>query len=348
MIGILLIPSLAASALEMFRKPADALLRQHLAVEARSAGRRFAQAGFTLACLPYEAFFGLDAVVRTAGRILFTRKRLLEWQPSGNPDRNRGEGLTAFFRSMWIAPAIAAAATIHLGITRPVALGVGRTRPGPVVRLPRHRLVDQPPARPPQSGAYGGPDPLSQEAFAQNLGVLRNLRRPGRSLAATGQLSGIPQSRSVAHRTSPTNMGLSLLANLAAYDFGYLPSGQLVERTENALRTMESLARHRGHFFNWYDTQSLEPLFPLYVSTVDSGNLSGHLLETLRQGLLELPDHAVLGKRWLEGVGDTSRSSWTPWVGLCLPRSRDSRRFLRPRPAPVRTRSRRRGSASSG
>ena len=83
MIGILLIPALMASALEMFRKPADALLRQHLAAEVRSAGRRFAQAAFTLACLPYEAFFSLDAVVRTAGRMLFTHKRLLEWQPSG-------------------------------------------------------------------------------------------------------------------------------------------------------------------------------------------------------------------------------------------------------------------------
>ena len=109
---------------------------------------------------------------------------------------------------------------------------------------------------------------------------------------------------SVAHRTSPTNMGLALLANLAAYDFGYLPSGQLVERTENALRTMDTLARHRGHFYNWYDTQSLEPLLPLYVSTVDSGNLAGHLL-TLRQGLLELPDHDILGERWLEGISDT-------------------------------------------
>ncbi|MEJ2133284.1 MAG: cyclic beta 1-2 glucan synthetase, partial [Gammaproteobacteria bacterium] len=87
-------------------------------------------------------------------------------------------------------------------------------------------------------------------------------------------------------------------------DFGYHPSGHLVERTENALRTRDALPRHRGHFYNWYDTQSLEPLLPLYVSTVDSGNLAGHLL-TLRQGLLELPDHGILGERWLEGISDT-------------------------------------------
>src|SRR4029077_3949618 len=79
----------------------------------------------------------------------------------------------------------------------------------------------------------------------------------------------------IAHRTSPTNMGLALLANLTAHDFGYLSTGQLVKRTTNALRTMESLERHRGHFYNWYDSQTLLPLAPLYVSSVDSGNLAG-------------------------------------------------------------------------
>ena len=69
-------------------------------------------------------------------------------------------------------------------------------------------------------------------------------------------------------------MGLALLANLSAYDFGYISAGQLIERTANALHTMEALERHRGHFYNWYDTQSLKPLPPLYISTVDSGNLA--------------------------------------------------------------------------
>jgi hypothetical protein len=110
----------------------------------------------------------------------------------------------------------------------------------------------------------------------------------------------------VAHRTSPTNMGLSLLANLSAYDFGYITAGQLVERTSNALSTMASLERHRGHFYNWYDTLSLKPLTPLYISTVDSGNLAGHLL-TLRPGLMQLPDDPILPRRFMEGLRDTAR-----------------------------------------
>jgi cyclic beta-1,2-glucan synthetase len=304
-IGILLVPSLAASALEMFRKPSDALLRQHLAAEGRSAARRFAQAGFTLACLPYEAFIGLDAIVRTMGRMLFTHRRLLEWRPSGIPDRNRGEDLASFVRSMWIAPVIAASAAIHLMVSRPVALETA----GPVLAL----WFASP------AFAWWISRPLARRRAALSAEQILFLRKLSRRTWAFFETFVGPEDHwlppdnyqeyriaAVAHRTSPTNMGLSLLANLAACDFGYLPSGQLVERTENALRTMDGLARHRGHFYNWYDTQSLEPLMPLYVSTVDSGNLSGHLL-TLRQGLLEIPDHGILGEQWLEGISDTFR-----------------------------------------
>ena len=69
---------------------------------------------------------------------------------------------------------------------------------------------------------------------------------------------------------------------------------------------MAALDRHRGHFYNWYDTQSLKPLLPIYISTVDSGNLAGHLL-TLRAGLLGLADDQVLGARWFDGLSDTLR-----------------------------------------
>ncbi len=108
----------------------------------------------------------------------------------------------------------------------------------------------------------------------------------------------------VAHRTSPTNMGLALLANLSAYDFGYISAGKLIERSALALHTMEGLERYHGHFYNWYNTQSLEPLYPLYISSVDSGNLAGHLL-TLRNGLCGLADEPVLSKRWLDSLKDT-------------------------------------------
>ena len=82
LLAIVLMPALLASLLEMLRKPVDVPLRRHLAAACAFVGRHLAQAAFTLACLPYEAFFSLDAIVRTAGRMLFTRTRLLEWTPS--------------------------------------------------------------------------------------------------------------------------------------------------------------------------------------------------------------------------------------------------------------------------
>ena len=97
----------------------------------------------------------------------------------------------------------------------------------------------------------------------------------------------------LATRTSPTNIGMGLLANLTAYDFGYICAGEFLRLTENTLATMEKLERYRGHFYNWYDTRTLQPLHPQYVSSVDSGNLAGSLL-TLQAGLLELKDRPVL------------------------------------------------------
>ena len=111
-------------------------------------------------------------------------------------------------------------------------------------------------------------------------------------------------SASVAARTSPTNMGMALLANLAAHDFGYISTGEFLRRTDRALTTMERLERFRGHFYNWYDTRTLLPLQPQYISSVDSGNLAGSLL-ALRAGLGELKDQPVLSPGTFAGLEDT-------------------------------------------
>ncbi len=123
-------------------------------------------------------------------------------------------------------------------------------------------------------------------------------------------------------------MGLALLANLSAYDFGYISAGQLIERTTNAFQTMEILERYRGHFFNWYDTQSLKPLRPIYISSVDSGNLAGHLL-ILQAGLLSLPDQKILGLRLFESISDTLRILEDVTEGAALARLVQFRKDLK-------------------
>ena len=304
-IAIILIPPLFAALLGMAQKPGDMLLGQNLTAIGRSASRQLAQAAFTLVCLPYEAYFSLDAIIRTGVRILITHKRLLEWNPSGDGERPGRSDLVASFQAMWIAPLIALVAAIYLAFSKPAALMVA----GPILGLWFASPVI----------AWWISRPLTRRAPRLTADQTRFLQKISRKTWAFFETFVGPEDHwlppdnyqehpadRVAHRTSPTNMGLALLANLAAYDFGYISAGRLVERTANALQTMSTLERHRGHFYNWYDTQSLQPLLPIYISTVDSGNLAGHLL-TLRAGLLALPDNQILGARWLDGLSHTLR-----------------------------------------
>ena len=303
MIGIILIPSFISSILDLFQKPRDVLPMQHFAAAGRSIGRRFAHDLFTLMCLPYEAFFSLDAVVRTAWRMLVTHNRLLEWSPSGDPDRKNRTGLAAVCRTMSFAPVLSVAMVIYLALSNPVALGAA----GPLLALWF--------ASPVIAWWISRPlAPHEARLIASQTLFLRKLSRKTWSFFETfvgPEDHWLPPDNYqehpapvIAHRTSPTNMGLALLANLSALDFGYISTGQFIERTTNTLSTMEALARYRGHFFNWYDTQSLKPLPPRYISTVDSGNLAAHLL-TLRQGLLELPDQKIVHARLFGGLSDT-------------------------------------------
>ena len=107
----------------------------------------------------------------------------------------------------------------------------------------------------------------------------------------------------MAHRTSPTNIGLYLLSNLAARDFGWIGTTSAVERIEATFQTLNRLEQFRGHFYNWYDTRDLHPLDPKYVSSVDSGNIAGHLL-ALGNGCRELIQKSSMDSSVLAGVED--------------------------------------------
>ena len=298
-------PSLIASIMDLLQKPDEVLLGQHLTATMRSMRMHFAQAAFTLVCLPYEAYFMLDAIVRSTVRMLITHKRLLEWNPHSGQDHNNSNAgdLAAFCRKMWIAPMVAFAEVICLVFLNPASL---------TVAVPILFLWFASPVT-----AWWTSRPLArrQARLTEEQAIfLRKLSRKTWAFFETfvgPKDNWLPPDNyqeyriaAVAHRTSPTNMGLSLLANLSAYDFGYISAGQLIERTDNALRTMKGMERHRGHFYNWYDTQSLKPLFPTYISTVDSGNLAAHLM-IIRPGLLALPDKKILSENVFYGLNDT-------------------------------------------
>ena len=309
-IGILAIPAAIAAISDLLNKPSEVPLRQHVVASARAAGRHFGQVLFTLACLPYETYFSLDAILRTHVRLLITHRRLLEWNPSREVEReadpaiarNQRTDLGASFQTMWIAPAVAIAAAAGLAIATPFAL---------IAALPVLLLWAGSPAI-----AWWISRPLPPRSAELTTGQIHFLRQVARRTWHFFETFVGPKDHwlppdnfqehpvaTIAHRTSPTNMGLALLANVAAHDFGYIGAGHLIERTTNTLQSMETLERYAGHFYNWYDTETRAPL-TRYISTVDSGNLAGHLL-TLRAGLLEVADAPIISERIFLGLTDT-------------------------------------------
>ncbi len=302
LLGVLLIPPLLASLHDLLRKPDEMRLGQHLAAIAHATGLRGIQALFALVTLPHEAGYSLDAILRTLWRLGVSHQRLLEWNPSGDQELASRNDLAAAFRTMGFAPLLAAATAIYLAAVVPAALPVA----APILIL---WLVSP-------AVAWWLSRPLARREARLSGDQSRFLGRIARKTWAFFETFVGPEDHwlppdnyqeyrtgALAHRTSPTNMGLALLAYLSAHDFGYLTAEQLLERCGHTLDTMAGLDRYHGHFYNWYDTQTLAPLHPAYVSTVDSGNLAGHLL-TLRPGLTSLIDRPILAPRWLDGLGD--------------------------------------------
>jgi cyclic beta-1,2-glucan synthetase len=301
-IAVIAFPPLLTALLEVFQRPQDILWSQHLTAAARSARRSFTRAGFTIICLPHEAFFSMDAILRTIWRLTVTHKRLLEWTPSDN-SRGSHAGFVGSLKSMWIGPVIAIMSAITLSVIHPVALisaapvlSLWLFSPAVVWGIGRPLTAHRTKLTPDQTI-------FLRKVARKTWAFFETFVGPGDHWLPPDNYQESPTA-AIAHRTSPTNMGLALLANLSAYDFGYIGAEQLIERTTQTLDTMAGMERYHGHFYNWYDTQSLKPLAPLYVSTVDSGNLAGHLL-TLRAGLLSLADHKILGARIFEGIEDT-------------------------------------------
>ncbi|MDR3460465.1 MAG: glucoamylase family protein [Verrucomicrobiae bacterium] len=302
-LGLIGLPGLVVALVNALRKPDDLPWAMHLHEAARACSRQLGQTFLALAFLAYDAFISADAICKTVLRLLVTHKRLLEWQTSSDSERTNRADLADFYATMWMAPGMALAAGSFLFIRHPVQLFF--TLPLLLVWLAAPWI------------AWWISQPINSAAPELTAGQAAFLRRTARltwhffdtfvsaleNWLPPDNFQEIP-APTIATRTSPTNLGLALLANLAARDLGYLPLGGLVKRTEATLATMQKLERHRGHFFNWYETRTLKPLLPLYISSVDSGNLAGHLL-TLAAGLREQADESIFTPQIFAGLRDT-------------------------------------------
>jgi cyclic beta-1,2-glucan synthetase len=257
-----------------------------------------------LAFLPYTAQLTIDAIGATLVRLMVSRRRLLQWTTSAHTiylfGKERKLGVT--WRRMYVGPILAASVTFLILLIKPVALSVAAplllawvTSPQIALWTSAPRVRSQKPLSPDQRLELRCFALRTWHYFDEFVGPEDNWLPPDHYQEAPRGL--------VAHRTSPTNLGLLLLSTLAAYDLGFIGLSNLGWRLGYAFESMGKLQRYRGHFFNWYDTRSLRPLPPQYVSSVDSGNLAACLV-ALRQGLLALSHDPVLRwERW-EGLLD--------------------------------------------
>lgn len=307
------IPVVCSALNEFPRVPRECSFRMHAGRVASNAGRGALQALLSLVFLCHEAILALDAVGRTVVKLCFTRRRMLEWITASDAEHKTATDVGGFYREMWWTLVVPAGLIVALAEFQPTALGIAAPLLIPWMFSPLLAFWLSQPL--PERKVQPTPD---QQLFLREVArrtwmffdtfvnANENWLPPDNF-----QYSPVPL---VAHRTSPTNIGVMLLSTLAAADLGYISRRTLLQRIKNTVATLEKLPRYNGHLFNWYDTISLQPLMPQYISSVDSGNLLGHLI-VLRGGLAEMPSQNLMPES-LAGLADTIRCLRTELLAM--------------------------------
>ncbi len=267
------------------------------------AGRWF----LAIAYLPFEAATAMHAIAVALWRSLISGRNMLQWTTAAHESaRHRnGHSRIEIWRQMWIEPVMGLSLVAAIQIVNPASLPAAMPLLilwfiAPEITLwlnrPRHKLAR--------------PLDLEDRLFLRSLArrtwlYFETFAGPQDNWLPPDNYQGNPYPET-AHRTSPTNIGMMMLSTASAWDFGYLGREELAARTTNLYVSLEKLETHRGHFLNWYDTLSLQPLEPRYVSVVDSGNLAGCLIAytSLLKELVQRP--AIEPQRW-RGLEDVMR-----------------------------------------
>jgi cyclic beta-1,2-glucan synthetase len=305
-LGTLALPSLVPALTEVIPKRSGISKRTH----ARAVGRSFAiagaQIGLGVTCLAHQAWMMSGAIVRTLVRLYLTHRRMLQWTTAAQATSGVSRDIAGAYRRMRGALVLAGATGALVALVRPENWLIA----APFVLLwGLSPLVTRWVSQPLHADGRRLPSP-------EDSRVLRSTARrtwrffeafigPDDHFLPPDNFQEDPKPV-LARRTSPTNIGLCLLSTLAARDFGWLGTVETIERLEATLATTRALDRFRGHLYNWYDTGDLRPLEPRYVSTVDSGNLAGHLL-VLGNACRQAIGRPFLGGEALAGIEDAVR-----------------------------------------
>ncbi len=263
----------------------DKSLRAYYAAFLRDAITSAQQIGLAIAFLPHHAWLSADAIGRTIWRVLVSRRYLLEWQSAALTEQSSFAALGRFWRAMWPAAVLPLAVMVFAPLASwPVVaplLLVWTVAPFVAFLLSRPAVVTH--------------APLDSDARATVLRYARahwtffdRYATADTAWLAPDNVQEDP-ARVVAMRTSPTNIGLQLLSTVSAHDLGFITADGMTARLERIFDSLDRAPRFRGHFLNWYALPELTVLEPGYVSTVDSGNLAGHLI-AVRQACLALAE----------------------------------------------------------
>jgi cyclic beta-1,2-glucan synthetase len=278
-------------------------MRSHLRSLGGEVGVAARLAAMQITLLAHQAWLMLDAIGRTLIRLFVTRLHLLEWLTAAQASSGPHPDVRAFYRLMFSGVVIGvsglAVALLAGSATWLLAL------PFAVLWIASPAIAQWVSCSP---AAGGHLQVLDADAKALRLVARRTWRffetfvtqRDNMLPPDNFQEDPTPV---IAHRTSPTNIGLYLLAVVSARDFGWIGTLDTLGRLEATLSTMGTMARFRGHFYNWYDTQDLRPLEPQYISSVDSGNLAGHLI-ALANAAREARNLTLEDGMRLSGVAD--------------------------------------------
>ncbi|WP_338043485.1 glucoamylase family protein [Novacetimonas maltaceti] len=278
------------------------------------------------------AFLMGDAIARTLVRVCVTRRNLLQWVPAAQTLPATRPGVAAYYRRMVPAPLlslfmvdmVAHHAAWSLFVAMPLALVWGAS---PIVAMWVSRF--------PVTAARSRPsrtDIRSLRMTARRTWrFFETFVTPADHMLPPDNFQEDPDAV-LAHRTSPTNIGLYLLCCISARDFGWMGLAETLERLEATFATLDALPRYRGHFYNWYDTSDLTVLEPAYVSTVDSGNMAGHLVALASACRLWRHGDGRPHAAWREGAVDALNiaiADLTFRDGVRLSLSTGQRRLLR-------------------
>ncbi|SHK44409.1 cyclic beta-1,2-glucan synthetase [Marinobacter antarcticus] len=253
--------------------------------------------------LAHEAAVASEAIARTLWRVRVSHRRLLEWTSAAHSATEVSQTWLGTWREMAAAPALAVVITLTLVWLNPVAL------PGaaPLLLLwlasPQIAwLISRKRQR--VSEILGAEDRLYLRLVARRTWLyFETFAGPDDNWLPPDNYQAAPHEE-IAHRSSPTNVGMLFLSALTAWDLGHIGRRDLAARMSAALAALDRLESHAGHTLNWFNTRTLEPLEPRYVSTVDSGNLAVSLL-TLCAGCREAAAGPAMSPVQWDGLGDT-------------------------------------------